>query len=320
MESITNKISETFIPVDDESAERCDVADHPVVIFRPKKGKVVGMTFVVTASNIPISKYTSIINELTSVDHVVIGIYVNAITLNRNAHRMKAEAIPRIFEELKSDFRINKYDIVGHSIGGKIALLTAALYDEENLIRSIVALDPVDQHPVEFTNESQLKQTLGGGGATDDKNAKKSNLSLATSKADITLTFTDSGPFVGKKHNAREIQKKNPTAVKLVLHRNTHHMVYTDEGGVLSWKALMGKGQSSDRNVAIKAETLQLIKEKAMKATISGSATGQMNSVVGKMKKEWNTAKAELKELGDEAQKKGNAMAGAAKFTSMFKL
>eukprot|EP00574_Skeletonema_japonicum_P005577 CAMPEP_0201727974 /NCGR_PEP_ID=MMETSP0593-20130828/14323_1 /ASSEMBLY_ACC=CAM_ASM_000672 /TAXON_ID=267983 /ORGANISM="Skeletonema japonicum, Strain CCMP2506" /LENGTH=299 /DNA_ID=CAMNT_0048219939 /DNA_START=11 /DNA_END=907 /DNA_ORIENTATION=- len=299
MEKISNKISETFIPVDEEGAERLEVAGQPVVIYRPKR-KVVGMTFLVTAAAMPISKYTSIINALTSADHVVVGIYVNAITLNRQAHRQKAEAIPRIFEELKSEFRVKKYDIVGHSVGGKIALVTAALFDsEQNLIRNIIALDPVDQHPVEFTNDL-LKQAMAGG--SNDNNSKKSNLSLASSKADITVTFTDCGGIVGKKHHAREIQKKNPT-VELVLHRNAGHMVYCDDGGVLSWKALMARGQSADRNDAVKAETLHLIKEKAMKATISGSASGKASGVVAKAKKEWKSAKAELKELGDDAQK-----------------
>ena len=316
MEKLSNKISETFVAEDAEGAERTEIAGQPVVIFRPKKGKVVGVTFVVTAANMPISKYTSIIDALNSVDHVVLGIYVNALTLNRNTHRIKAEGIPQIFEEIKADFRVNKYDIVGHSVGAKIALLTAALYDEQNQIRNIVALDPVDQNPVEFTNESQLKQVLGGSNADGDGK----NLSLASSKADITLTFTDSGSMiVSKKHNAREIQKKNPS-VKLVLHRNTHHMVYTDEGGLLSWKALMRKGESPDRNKAVKAETIQLIKEKAMKSSIGGSATGQVNSVMGKVKKEWKSAKAELKELGEDGRKQGNRLAGAAKFTSMFKM
>ncbi len=319
MEKISNKFSETFIPVDGEGAERGEVAGQPVVIYRPKR-KIVGLTFIVTAANMPISKYTSIINTLTSADHVVVGIYVNAITLNRQAHRQKAEAIPRIFEELKSEFKVKKYDIVGHSIGGKIALVTAALYDSEQVIRNIIALDPVDQHPVEFTNDI-LKQAMAGGSKPqgNDNISKKSNLSLAESKADITVTFTDCGGIVGKKHHAREIHKKNPT-VKLVLHRNAGHMVYCDDGGLLSWKALMAKGQSADRNDAIKAEALQLIKEKAMKATISGSASGKASGVISKAKKEWKSAKAELKELGDEAQKKGNAVAGAAKFTSMFKL
>ncbi len=323
MEKLSNKISETFVAEDAEGAERTEIAGQPVVIFRPNKGKVVGLTFVVTAANMPLSKYTSIIDALNSVDHVVLGIYVNSITLNRNTHRIKAEAISQIFEEIKADFRVNKYDIVGHSVGAKIALLTAALYDEQNQIRNIVALDPVDQNPVEFTNESQLKQVLGGGSKSQSSNGDGGdgkNLSLASSKADITLTFTDSGSMiVSKKHNAREIQKKNPS-VKLVLHRNTHHMVYTDEGGLLSWKSLMGKGESPDRNKAVKAETMQLIKEKAMKSSIGGSATGQVNSVMGKVKKEWKSAKAELKELGEDGMKKGNQLAGAAKFTSMFKM
>jgi hypothetical protein len=318
MEKLSNKISETFIPVDDEGAERREVAEQPVIIYRPKGRKVVALTFVVTAANMPISKYTSIITALTSVDHAVVGIYISAITLNRNAHRIKAEAIPQIFEALKSEFRVNKYDIVGHSVGGKIALLTAALFDsEENQIRSIIALDPVDKNPVEFTNDL-LKQAMLGGSKAQDNGPKKTNLSLASSKADITLTFTDCGGIVGK-HNAREIQKKNPT-LKLVLHRNAGHMVYCDDGGVLSWKALMGRGESADRNDAVKAEALLLIKEKAMKATISGSASGKASSVMAKAKKEWKSAKADLKELGDDAQKKGNAVAGAAKFTSMFKL
>lgn len=50
-----------------------------------------------------------------------------------------------MFHELREEFKVNQYDIVGHSIGGKIALLTAALYDDENLIRNVLALDPVDQ-------------------------------------------------------------------------------------------------------------------------------------------------------------------------------
>ena len=169
MEKLSNKISETFIPVDDEGAERREVAEQPVIIYRPKGRKVVALTFVVTAANMPISKYTSIITALTSVDHAVVGIYISAITLNRNAHRIKAEAIPQIFEALKSEFRVNKYDIVGHSVGGKIALLTAALFDsEENQIRSIIALDPVDKNPVEFTNDLLKQAMLGGSKAQEN--------------------------------------------------------------------------------------------------------------------------------------------------------
>jgi pimeloyl-ACP methyl ester carboxylesterase len=70
---------------------------------------------------------------------------LNPLQLRNNLHRMKAERIPPMFHELREEFKVNEYDIVGHSIGGKIALLTAALYDDENLIRNVLALDPVDQ-------------------------------------------------------------------------------------------------------------------------------------------------------------------------------
>ena len=96
-----------------------------------------------------------------------------------------------MFHELSDEFKVDKYDIVGHSIGGKIALLTAALYDDENLIRNVLALDPVDQTPVEFTNEKAIKQA--------NSNQKgRVNVSLSQSKADIAITCTDSGVFVSK--------------------------------------------------------------------------------------------------------------------------
>ncbi len=55
MEKISNKFSETFIPADGEGAERGEVAGQPVVIYRHKR-KIVGLTFLVTAANMPISK------------------------------------------------------------------------------------------------------------------------------------------------------------------------------------------------------------------------------------------------------------------------
>ena len=224
-------LGETVIPSDIDGAERQIVADQPVVIFRPKRQQK-GMTFVITAANIPLSKYVSIINALTSSDRVVVGFFVNALKPLLGNHRAKAEKIHDIFLELKDEFRVLQYDIIGHSIGGKISLLTAALYDRDNYIRNIIALDPVDQSPVEFTrhhNTSTTPQDRGGENNTKRKRGR-TNLSLTKSKADITLTFTDTGYFIDKKHNAREIQANNPN-VKLVLHRSSCHMYIVMKGG-----------------------------------------------------------------------------------------
>lgn len=341
MNRVANRIRTTFVPAEDpDGAERRVVADQPIVIYKPKQQKkVAGLTFMVTAANMPLSKYTSIITALNSVDHVVVGFFVNVLKPARGNHRAKAEKIVHIFQELKGEFNVKKFDIVGHSIGGKIALLVAALYDEDSLIRNVVSLDPVDQNPVEFTNELLSKKDLlasssvNGGdaapppnpftnGGDDDaseaastttkgRRRRRTNLSLESSNADITLSFTDTGYWIGKTHNARQIQKYNPS-VKLVMHRNSCHMVYCDDDGLLSWKAFMGRGKSSDRNQIVRDETVTLIKERAMRSTISGHASGKMKSTIGKAKQAMESGMSDLKELKDDAQKKSSALAGAA--------
>lgn len=321
------RLRTTFIPGEDpDGSERRVVAGQRVVVYRPKQQqrKVAGLTFVVTAANIPLSKYASIIAALNSVDHVVVGYFVNVLNPPIGNHRAKAEGITNIFHELKGEFNVSRYDIVGHSIGGKIALLNAALYDGGNsTVRNIVALDPVDQSPVEFTKEPPTKLSNvdappanpfkeSSDGASESEEARRKNLSLEESSADITLTFTGTGYFIGKRHNAREIQKNNPSA-KLVLHRNSCHMVYCDEEGLLSWKALMGRGKSEDRNKVIKDETITLIKEKAMRSTTGARASGKAKSTVGKARQAVANGISDLKELGDDAKKKGNAMSAMSK-------
>lgn len=340
MERVAGRLRTTFVPREDpDGSERRVVADQPVHLYKPRESKknIAGLTFLVTAANMPLSKYASIITALNSVDHVVVGFFVNVLKPARNNHRAKAERITQIFKELSGEFRVKKYDIVGHSIGGKIALLAAALYDEESLIRNIVALDPVDQSPSEFTNNLLDKRDLGASSINDDvppanpfkdvddaasaattstRRGRRTNLSLESSKADITFTFTGTGYWIGKKHNAREIQKYNPS-VKLVMHRNSCHMVYCDDDGLLSWKSLMGRGTSTDRNKSVKEETLTLIKERAMRSTISGHASGKMKSTFGKAKQAVTSNISELKELGGDAQRKGNSLAGAAAFANV---
>jgi hypothetical protein len=366
---VKGKLSTTFLPgIDPDGSERRTVADQPIVIYRPtttanKSPVAGGLTFVVTAANIPLSKYNSIITTLTSMGHVVIGFFVNVLSPPRNNHRTKAQLISRIFNDIKEEFNVHQYNIVGHSIGGKIALLVTALFDEQNYICNILALDPVDQTPVEFTNDisavssgvggaananprAKLKALIAfhnennGAGATTptptpqdvqdnskEEGGRRTNLTLASSQANITLTFTDTGYWIDKSHSARAIQKANPN-IKLILHRNSFHMVYCDDDGLLSWKSLMGKGTSKDRNMVVREETLTLVKEMAMSSTTSSSGSQQqrgvttvsgggkmMSSVVGKAKQAVTSGIADLKGMSDEAQKKGTALAGVAKLS-----
>ena len=46
--------------------------------------------------------------------------------------------------------------------------LTAALFDSEHNLKNIVALDPVDQHPAEFTNDLPKQAMLGSSKPQDN--------------------------------------------------------------------------------------------------------------------------------------------------------
>jgi dienelactone hydrolase len=250
-----------------------------VTIDEPRTRTPAGLTFVVGAANMPVSKYVSIKNVLLKMDHVVVRLFVNVARPIRNNHRTKADNIHCIFKELKTEYRVERYNIVGHSIGGKIALLVAALHNKDHSLRAIVALDPCDQSPTEFTNKA--------------KGAK--NLDLMSSDVDISLTHTGSGFFIKKEHSAEVIQRYNRSKFKLVKHFGAAHMAYCDEEeGKMSWKGLMdmvekvNDDKDPEKDKFAKKDALELISVKcnsnvAQKASrkIKKSTKGVMKEVTG---------------------------------------
>jgi len=108
------------------------------------------------------------------------------------------------------------YSIVGHSLGGKVAMMVAAKFDKENVIR-VIALDPVDKMDPQFTTTPPainlgdasariyLRQSVRRGFATtppDGRNAKA-----------IREAFPD----------------KFADDAQFVLDANAYHMSYSDE-------------------------------------------------------------------------------------------
>mmetsp|Transcript_18026 Transcript_18026/g.51614 ORF Transcript_18026/g.51614 Transcript_18026/m.51614 type:complete len:289 (+) Transcript_18026:124-990(+) len=270
-------------------------AGQPVVIAKPRNTPS-GMTFILTAANIPLAKYLSIRDALLKIDQIVVGFYINALNPPRNNHRIKAEKVREIWNELKNKHRMKQYSIVGHSIGGKIALMTAALHDDDSAIKTIIALDPVDQTPPEFTNANTSR-----------------NLTLRNSNAAITITFTESGFFVKKDHNGRAIHKVN-TRTQLVHHRNAGHMCYTDdEKGIkaLSWKSVMPSG-NEERNAACKKEALKLIGSE-----IPGALTKGIKSAGGMFKKAKNAVTSEIDSITGEAKKATGSVQGKMLLSSL---
>jgi len=270
--------------------DEVEVAGQPVVIAKPRN-KPEGMTFLLTAANISLAKYISIRDALLKVDQIVVGFYINALNPPRNNHRVKAEKLREIWNELKNKHRMRQYSIVGHSIGGKIALMAAALHDEDNAIKAIIALDPVDQTPPEFTNVDTSR-----------------NLKLRESNAAITITFTESGFFVKKDHNGRAIHKLNPRT-QLVHHRNAGHMCYTDDDKglkALSWKSVMASG-NEERNAFCKKDALKLVGSE-----IPGSLTKGIKSAGGMFKKAKNAVASEFDAMTGEAKKVTGSVQGKA--------
>lgn len=220
---------------------RQEVAGIRVHVKRPPRDPT-SLTFVLTAANVPFSNYHSITDTLLELGHVVVGYYINVASPPWRNHRTKAQNVYDMFEELRQEFTmITKYNIVGHSVGGKIALLVAALHNSDKSLQAVVVLDPVDQNPVEFTN----------------KDTKK-NLSLADTDVDIVMTFTDNGFFISKDHNAQAISRLHRNC-EIVWHRNAAHMAYCDADGGFSWKNCIICG-NKDRDAAIKDQALDLIK------------------------------------------------------------
>uniref|UniRef100_A0A7S4K6Z7 Chlorophyllase n=1 Tax=Odontella aurita TaxID=265563 RepID=A0A7S4K6Z7_9STRA len=271
--------------------EQREVAGCHVVITKPPKSPS-GITFLLTASNMPLEKYDSIRDALLSIGNVVVGFYINSLRPLRRNHRVKAEHVREMFLILKNEFRMSEYSIVGHSVGGKIALMVAALHDADQVLNSVIALDPIDQSPVEFTNKE-----LGN------------NISLKGSKANITVTVTESGP-VSMEHNGRAIHKFNQN-VELILHRHAGHMAYCDEGGKLSWKAAMGTG-NPEKSAKAKREAIELVKGRA-KSKVGGK---QLRGV----KKLVSETKAAAKDFSDDVKDSGKKVSSGLMMKGMLGL
>ena len=40
---------------------------------------------------------------------------------------------------------MDRFDVVGHGVGGKVGMLVAALHNDDGALRHLIALDPIDQ-------------------------------------------------------------------------------------------------------------------------------------------------------------------------------
>lgn len=217
-----------------------------VTVSYPAHGIPSGVTFLLPGAMINVKEYASTRDVLLSRGQIVLSMYINVMVPFRENHRKHAQRIKSIFDAFREDHRPDVppfYNIVGHSVGGKIALLVASLYDSER-VNVIIALDPVDENPSEFT----------AGGRTGEVVALKIPLTKSSSPA--ILTLTDGGRGISKEHNAKALHDANPTTTDLVRHEGAGHMAYTDNGGGMVGLLMPGKDEAADKAARERAHDL----------------------------------------------------------------
>merc|ERR1712038_906341 len=177
-------------------------------------------------------EYSSTYDVLVDQSQIVIGFKsMNPFPIWGRSHQQMAEDVASVVREFRaieeySDLQA-KYNIVGHSLGGKVALMVAAKYDIEN-VKNIIALDPVDDKPRELTFP---------------RDEPKTNLSNALAE-EIHLFQSEKGgegwmPMCPSDRNATVIQKIYPKKItSLYINKGAGHMSYKDtENDVASIRA-----------------------------------------------------------------------------------
>jgi pimeloyl-ACP methyl ester carboxylesterase len=206
--------------------------------------KVRGVTFLLPGSLVSISEYNGLRDVLLELNHLVVSFFINVFWPLFDNHQTHARNAQRVFEGLVGQHKKlpETYSVVGHSVGGKIALLLTSVIDPTR-VNAVIALDPVDINPVQFTNNKGNNLTLNGDTGIP-----------------IMLTCTDGGWGIPENHNAEAIHKLNRNSTR--FHRDEHagHMAYCDHGGGLAGKVIPDVG-TKEGNANARMAAQKLIRE-----------------------------------------------------------
>lgn len=197
-----------------------------------------GITFLLPGAMIAISEYDSIRNALIHNNRIVLSFFTNVLTTQ---HRVMAMWVKDIFDDFRQQYRIqqfDKYSIVGHSVGAKVALMVAA-HTDKHRVSAVLSLDPIDMNPAEFTS---------------------GNIKLANATAPLYITWASAGGMgITNSNNPRAVYQADPAAVaRFVEFKDAGHMAYADNGGGLPGM-LMRSGTKEGNNRA-HTDTLELVR------------------------------------------------------------
>ena len=237
------------------------VAGVSVTLSWPKSDAPVnGVTFLLPGAMISISEFNSVRDIIIEHNHLVVSTFMNVMWPLTNNHRKHAKDVKKIFDELKATFHdelrnISRYNLIGHSVGAKVSLLVASIIDSKR-VKAVLALDPVDIGPTEFTKSrgsnlplgDEVTQSDGEDGVIHVQKTSsdiqttgkdKSGIDEAHQSIPIILTCTDGGLGIPESHNACAIHKFHPATTKCYRHKHAGHLAYYDNGGGKLAKMLM---------------------------------------------------------------------------------
>jgi hypothetical protein len=133
---------------------------YDVVIKKPSN-EPTSISVFLPGTLLDLKDYNSTVEVLVSKNQLVIGfLKLNPLT---KTHDKMAENVVNVVKAVcalkdYSSLAGSKYNIIGHSLGGKVALMVAAKYDKDQ-VNVIMALDPVDDKPQELTYPKKSPKT-----------------------------------------------------------------------------------------------------------------------------------------------------------------
>lgn len=272
------------------NVERVRLAGVKTTITWPPEVKDInnGVVFLLPGAMVSISEYDTLRDVILQQNHVVVSFFVNVLYPFRNNHRCHAQNVAKIFDAFLirysdrglpgSSSSSSSYGIVGHSCGAKVGLLVASIVDPRR-ISFVVALDPVDINPIEFTNAKGSNLPLDDD--KDDKNPcadcqeneccddsfvrVKGQHQAGADDLDthvhipLAITCTDGGLGISKDHDGEAIHKLHP-ATNCYRHKHAGHMAYCDNGGGWAGKLMPDVG-TKEGNENAKVDAQELIRK-----------------------------------------------------------
>ncbi len=203
------------------SSEAAIIKKFDVKIFKPE-GTATGVTVLLPGTLLKLEEYQSTYDILVEQNQIVIGFEkMNPFPIIGRSHQRMAEDVASVvqeFLEIKEYSSLpTKYNIVGHSLGGKVALMVAAKYDIES-VKTIIALDPVDDKPRELTVPRDNPRTNLG-------NSQAHEIHLFQSEKGGDGLF----PLCPRDRNASVINEIYPDQItSLTIDAGAGHMSYKD--------------------------------------------------------------------------------------------